>query len=75
MKVSPGVYNVIFTVCISVIMAAMMSMVMTLVNVGVVEGFWGIWLSSALFGCLVAIPVTFVTIPLVQRMLSFIEVE
>ncbi len=75
MKVSKAVYNGIFNVLIAVIMSAMMTLVLTIVNVGIVDGFIIIWLKSGLVACLVAIPVTFVTIPLVQKLLSFIEVE
>lgn len=74
MKVTRTVYNAIFNILIAVIMSTMMSFVLTLVNVGMVDGFIGIWMQSLLVACLVAIPVTFITIPLVSKMLKFIEV-
>lgn len=75
MKVSKAVYNAIFNILIALIMSAMMSLVLTIVNVGIMDGFFAIWMKSALVATLVAIPVTFITIPLVQRLLSFIKIK
>ena len=75
MKVSKTLYNALFNVLVAIIMSTMMSLVLTLVNVGMVEGFAGIWLKSLLISIIVAIPVTFVAIPSVGRLLSFIEIE
>lgn len=70
MKVSKLVYNGIFNVSVAVIMSAVMSVVLTIVNVGIVPGVIGIWFQSFLVSAGLAIPVTFISIPLVSKLLN-----
>ena len=65
----------IFNILVAIIMSVMMSLVLTLVNVGLISGFMGIWFKSFLVAVIVAIPVTFITIPLVAKILSFLYIE
>ena len=75
MKVSKMVYNCVFNILVAVIMSAIMSLVLTIVNAGIIPGFMGIWLKTFLVSTLLAIPVTFVSIPLVSKLLRFLEIR
>ncbi len=75
MKTSKKVYGAIFNLCVATIMSTVMSLALTLLNAGAVPEFFSIWFESWLVSLLVSIPVTFMAIPLVGKILSFIEVE
>ena len=66
MKISTKAYGAVFNLSV----AAIMSLVLTLVNAGLIPGFLVIWMQSFAVSLLVAIPVTFVAIPLVSKVLS-----
>lgn len=75
MKVSKTAYGVIFNLLVATFMSTVMSLVMALVNVGPVDGFFRIWFPSFLISEVVAIPATFIAIPLVGKILHFLKVE
>lgn len=75
MKISKTGYGIIFNVLIALVMSMLMSFVLTIVNVGTPPGFWMIWLKSFGVAVLVAIPVSFVAIPLVRRILRVLDVQ
>lgn len=74
-KVSRRLYNVIFNVLVAVIMSIVMSLALTVLNAGIPPGFWGMWLKSFFMATAVSIPVTFATIPLVTKILRFLEIK
>jgi hypothetical protein len=80
LKVSKFLYNIVFNICVAIIMSVMMSFVLALVNtwipgVGAPKGFPLIWLKSFIVAVIVAIPVTFITIPFVRKILGFLEIN
>lgn len=68
--VSQKVYGIIFGFSVSVVMSTVMSFVLVILNVGFVEDFMIVWIKSAGLGFLVAFPVAFISIPLIQRLLT-----
>ena len=68
--VSQKVYGIIFGFSVSVVMSTVMSFVLVILNVGFVEDFMIVWIKSAGLGFLVAFPVDFISIPLIQRLLT-----
>ena len=75
MKVSSAVYHSIFNVLVAIIMSLLMSLVLTIVNAGLIPGVLSIWIKSFGISVLVATPVTFITIPLLTKLLSCLQVE
>lgn len=75
LKVSRTIYNCVFNILVAVIMSAAMSFALTIINVGIPAGFFGIWMRSYLVAVIVSIPVTFGTIPLVTKMLRGLEIR
>ena len=74
MRIGRKGYTFVFNLLIAIIMSALMSFALTLINAGFITGFWGIWLKSALIATVVGFPVTYVAIPLVKRILKFMVV-
>jgi hypothetical protein len=72
MKISNAYYNILFNLLVAIIMSAIMSFVLTIVNAGMIDGFLGIWEKAFIVSGIVAIPVTFIAIPLVAKSLGFI---
>ena len=72
MNISKTYYNSLFNLLVAIIMSAIMSFVLTIVNAGMINGFLGIWGKAFIISAIVAIPVTFIAIPLVAKSLGFI---
>ncbi len=58
----------VFAFFMSALMAFVMSGVLTLVNVGPVEGFFRLWMRAYLAAWIVAMPTTMLVAPLVRRL-------
>ncbi|MCT4622451.1 MAG: DUF2798 domain-containing protein [Schleiferiaceae bacterium] len=69
MKVNKKVFGLIFSVAISIVMSLFMSFFMLLMNVGIVPGFFFIWMKSAAVGMLIGLPVAVIAVPLIQKLL------
>lgn len=70
MKISKVLYDFLFNVLVSAILSAILSFTMIFVNVGFVNGFSVMWLKSFFTSVIVAIPATYLAIPLAIKILS-----
>ena len=70
MKVSGKVFGLIFSVAVGFVMSMAMSFFMLLVNVGLIEGFFFIWMQSFLVGFIISIPIAVIAIPLIKNALE-----
>lgn len=76
MKVSGKIFGLIFSVAVGFVMALAMSFFMLLVNVGLVEGFFFIWVKSFLIGFSISLPIAVILIPLIKKGLEkVLEIE
>ncbi|MBD3903321.1 DUF2798 domain-containing protein [Chryseobacterium muglaense] len=67
MKLSEKNAFILFVLLVSISMSAVMSFGIILLRLGFVEGFLRIWLSDFLVGCCLAIPTSFVLVPLLKK--------
>lgn len=74
MKIGKKGYNFLFNVLVAIIMSALMSFTLTLINFGFIDVFFTKFVKSFFIATLVAVPVTYVAIPLVTKILSFMVV-
>jgi len=63
---------VLFAFLMALFMAGFMSFVVTLINMGFVEGILGIWFEAYWKAFLVAFPTIFVVVPQVRRIVSIL---
>jgi hypothetical protein len=70
MKIHKKYYYIIFNILISIVMSAVMSLFFLIINVGLIPGFIVLWLKAFGTGFLIALPVTFLIIPLIRRLLD-----
>ena len=59
-------YKVVFTLVMSTLMSGIMSLVVTLMNLGVEQGFGWPWIEAGVFSVLIAIPTMLMLTPLVD---------
>ena len=67
MQLTPKSANILFTLLVSVVMTAVMSLAILLTRVGWSPNFPLIWLADFLVGCLFSVPTGFVVVPLLRR--------
>ena len=70
MKVSGFLYGLIFSALICIVMALIMSFVVLAMNVGFVNDFFIRWIKSIGVEFLVALPLSMIIIPLIQKGLN-----
>ena len=70
MKVSGFLYGLIFSALICMVMALIMSFVVLVMNIGFVDDFLIRWIKSIGVEFLVALPLSMVVIPLIQKGLN-----
>lgn len=62
----------VFSCLMALIMSGIMSMVITLFNIGLVDGIWAIWLKAWILAFVVAFPTITLVVPMVRYLVSFI---
>ena len=67
MQLTPKSANILFTLLVSVVMTAVMSLAILLTRLGWSANFPLIWLGDFAVGCLFSIPTGFVVVPLLRR--------
>ncbi|WP_196894707.1 DUF2798 domain-containing protein [Aureivirga marina] len=70
MKVNSFVFGLIFSSLICIVMALIMSFVVLALNVGFTEDFFLRWITSIGVEFLIALPVSMLVIPMIQKGLS-----
>lgn len=75
MKIRKKYLPIWTAVIIGLSMGLIMSFVMTLINVGLVQNFFLLWLKSFAVGALVGIPLALVLVPAIARQLQKIAVD
>lgn len=76
MRVSEKGFGIVINVTIGFVMSFFMSLLMLLASVGLVEGFFMMWVQSLAIGFAVALPLALVAIPLTGRILRvFLRVQ
>lgn len=65
--------KVIFGLLMAFFMALAMSFIMVLINVGMVNDFFPIWMKSFAIGFIVAVPTSMIAAPLSQKFISKIS--
>jgi len=56
---------------IAVLMTAVMSIGMILVQASEYSGIWHLWMKQFLIGCVIAVPAGFILVPLIQRAVDY----
>jgi hypothetical protein len=72
MRINQKQYNIIFNVLMAILMSFFMSLFLTAVNIGLIPGFFLLWLKSFGLGTIVALPTTFVVVPLIHKLLGIV---
>ncbi len=67
MIISRKIFGLNFSVSIGFVMFLAMSFFVLLVNVGLIEGFFFMWMQSFLVGFVISIPIAVVAIPLIKN--------
>jgi len=70
MKVSKRTHRNIFVACMVFVMAFFMSGFFTIVNVGIVQNFFFLWMKSFAMGYVIAFPIAALAAPLILKLLS-----
>ncbi len=70
MKIKRKFYGILFALLISIIMSLIMSFVLLIINVGWVPHFFIIWLKSFGISLAVALPISFIIVPLIRKLLD-----
>ncbi len=65
--------KIIFGLLMAFFMALAMSFIMVLINVGMVDAFFSIWMKSFAIGFIVAVPTSMIAAPLSQKFISQIS--
>ncbi|HAA11676.1 MAG TPA: hypothetical protein DCE41_08255 [Cytophagales bacterium] len=66
MKVSGKLFGLIFSVAVGFVMSLAMSFFMLVFNVGLIDGFFLMWMRSFLIGFSISIPIAIVAIPQIR---------
>jgi hypothetical protein len=67
---STGLASFIEILLISILMTAVMSLGMILLQSPDYKGIWDIWVKQFLTGCMIAVPAGFILVPLIQWMVD-----
>ena len=67
MKVPTKYKELLFATLTSVVMSFIITFIITLVDVGLSEAFWKLWVQGFVVSSAMSVPVSFVVIPLVRR--------
>ncbi|ARN74012.1 DUF2798 domain-containing protein [Oceanicoccus sagamiensis] len=62
----------VFSFFMALLMSCLMSLVITVFNLGLVEGLLGIWLKAWGFGFIVALPTVLTVSPLVRKLVNLV---
>ncbi|WP_022964375.1 DUF2798 domain-containing protein [Halopseudomonas pelagia] len=62
----------VFSCLMALIMSGIMSMVITLFNIGLVDGIWAIWVKAWMLAFVVAFPTITLVLPMVRYLVSLI---
>lgn len=65
--------KIIFGILMAFFMALAMSFIMVLINVGMVNAFFPIWMKSFVVGFIVAVPTSMIAAPISQRFIGKIS--
>lgn len=65
-------HNIVFAFFMALLMSCLMSLVITLFNVGVVENLTAIWLKAWGFAFVVAFPIVTLVTPAVRRLVNLV---
>lgn len=66
------VEELLFSILMSVVMSLPISFVMTIINVGMNENIFQVFISSGVIGTIVSIPVAFLAVPLIKKLVGII---
>jgi len=69
-KVKQKHYNILFSFFMAMFMSGIMSFVLTLKNLGFIEGLLFIWVANWLTAFLVAFPIASFFVPVVKRLIG-----
>lgn len=70
MKVSQKTFGLIFSTVICLVMSLVMSFVVIVMNMGFVEDFFTVWITSIGAEFIVALPLSIIAIPMIQKLLQ-----
>lgn len=70
MRINRKYGELLFAALSSVVMSLIISFILVLVNNGFTARFWEMWLRGFVAGSLVGIPISFVVIPAVRRLVD-----
>lgn len=70
--IPPKYAPLVFSFFMALLMSGLMSMVITIYNIGLVDGLAGIWLRAWVFAFIVAFPSIVVVTPLVRRLTGLV---
>ncbi|MGM0825330.1 MAG: DUF2798 domain-containing protein [Pseudomonadota bacterium] len=70
--IDPKYSQLLFTFLTALFMSGVMSLVITLYNIGLVDGIVMIWLEAWLFAFIVALPVINLILPIVRRLVALL---
>lgn len=70
--IDPKYSQLLFTFLMALFMSGVMSLVITLYNIGLVDGIAAIWLEAWLFAFVVAFPVINLVLPIVRRLVTLL---
>lgn len=70
-----GKQKIVFAFLTGIVTTGTVSFTVVLINLGLTETFWQIWLKSWFLAFLVAFPVILIIVPLIQRFVNFLFEE
>jgi hypothetical protein len=70
MKIPQKYSNILFIFLTSVFMSLLMSLVVTISNLGFASGFFGHWMKAWGFSFLIGFPIISIVVPSVRKMVS-----
>ncbi len=74
-RLHPRHASVLTAVLMSAIFAFIMSGLLTLINLGPVRGFIGIWMANYALAFLISAPTAIVVLPIVKKAVSFLTTQ
>ena len=70
MKISQRSANLVFATLTAVFMSFLMSLVITFINLGLIDGFVLKWLKAWGYGFIVGYPVMLIVLPIVRKIIN-----
>ena len=70
MKINRKYYNLVFSALIVLFMSFFMSLLTTIISVGLNPGFFIIWFKSYWFSVFVALPISIFVVPIIQKLIE-----